>query len=100
MVNSKKIFITGGSGFIGNYLQKYIDGKTSIYDLEEPGFRHSANFIKGDVRDAEGLARAFNGHEIIILQVSELQFGKYTYHTNSIMRFDPSICKTHCYYAL
>jgi len=47
MNNSIKIFITGGSGFIGYYFQQYINGETTIFDLEEPGFSHSANYIKG-----------------------------------------------------
>ncbi len=66
MVNSNKIFIAGGSGFSGYYFQKYIDEETTIHDLEEPGFSDSVNYIKGDVQNPEGLARAINGHEIIL----------------------------------
>ena len=54
------------SNFFNLQHQEYIDKETTIYNLEEPGFSHSANFVKGDVRDAERLARAINGHEIIL----------------------------------
>ena len=66
MVNSNKIFIAGGAGFIGYYFERYIGLETTIYDLEEPGFSHSANYIKGDVCDSETLSRALNSHEIIL----------------------------------
>ena len=66
MNNSKKMFITGGSGFIGYYFQQYIDWETTIYDLIVPDFKYSSRHIQGDARDAEGLERALNGYEIIL----------------------------------
>ncbi len=65
MGNNKKIFITGGSGFIGYYLQQSVDRETTIYDLAEPEFRHSASYVKGDVCDAEALTKVLNGHDIV-----------------------------------
>ncbi len=65
MDDSKKIFITGGSGFIGYYLQQYIDKETTIYGLVEPEFTYSTSYVKGDVRDADVLTKALNGHDIV-----------------------------------
>ena len=71
-----KIFITGGSGFIGYYLQQYIDKETTIYGLAEPEFRHSAGYVKGDVRDHEALTKALNGHDIVFhLAANHHDFG-------------------------
>ena len=76
MNNSKKIFITGGSGFIGYYLQQYIDKETTIYGLVEPEFTHSASYVKGDVRDREALTKALHGHDIIFhLAAKHYDFG-------------------------
>jgi nucleoside-diphosphate-sugar epimerase len=65
MSNNKKIFITGGSGFIGYYLQQCVDRETTIYSLAEPEFRHSASYVKGDVRDPEAQTKVLNGHDIV-----------------------------------
>ena len=65
MDNNRKIFITGGSGFIGYYLQQYIDKETTIYGLVEPEFTYSASYVKGDVRDADVLTKALNRHDIV-----------------------------------
>jgi len=53
-------------GFIGYSFQQYINGETTIYDLEEPFYKYPARYVQEDVRDAEELAKALNGHEIIL----------------------------------
>ena len=50
---------------MGYYLQKYVDRETIIYDLIEPVFRHSANYIKRDICDRETLTSALNGHDTL-----------------------------------
>ena len=67
-MNNSKIFITGGSGFIGYYLSACGGIKKrpfTIYGLVEPEFRHSASYVKGDVRDREALRRFLKGHDIV-----------------------------------
>ena len=68
MLTGKRIFITGGAGFIGSTLcGKLLDAnEVTVYDnltrdsLKDKAFRDHANLqiISGDILDAEGLGRA------------------------------------------
>ncbi len=70
-----KIFITGGGGFIGRHLAKFLlEGKfeITIFDdlsnctkemIESIG---NVNFVKGDIRDYELLKKSMKNHELVI----------------------------------
>lgn len=78
MINleGKKIFITGGAGFIGSTLTGKLIEKNSItiFDnftrdsLSDKSFHDHPNLtiVKGDVLDYDGVARAMQGVDIII----------------------------------
>ena len=70
-----KIFITGGGGFVGRHLSKYLLGKKfeiTIFDdlsncskemIKSIG---NVNFVKGDIRDYELLKKSMKNHEFVI----------------------------------
>jgi len=70
-----KIFITGGGGFIGRHLAKYLlnnNFEITIFDdlsnstqdmIESIG---KVNFVKGDIRDYELLKKSMKNHELVI----------------------------------
>jgi len=70
-----KIFITGGGGFIGRHLAKYLQNNNfeiTIFDdlsnstqdmIESIG---KVNFVKGDIRDFELLNKSMQNHELVI----------------------------------
>lgn len=76
MIKCKKIFITGGAGFIANVLiRKYIeDNEITVYDnfhrdtLSASGLANHKNLkiIKGDVLDFELLRDSMEGSNIVI----------------------------------
>lgn len=76
MIEGKKIFITGGAGFIGSVLIGELVEKNKIiaYDnltrnsLKNKEYRHHQNLklIEGDVLDYESLVSAMAGADIIV----------------------------------
>jgi|TARA_R110000824_G_C15226282_1_gene678049 nucleoside-diphosphate-sugar epimerase len=74
---SKKIFITGGAGYIGTSLvPKLLDQghEVTVYDCLFHGGNQilpflrnkSFSFIRGDIRDADLLSKSVEGHDIVI----------------------------------
>ena len=76
MIYEKRIFITGGAGFIANaLLRHYLEhNKITVYDnfhrdtLSSSGLAEHRNLsvVRGDVLDAEQLTAAMKGAEIVI----------------------------------
>ena len=76
MIENKKIFITGGAGFIANTLiSKLIEkNEITVYDnfhrdtLTGSGYANHSNMkiIKGDVLDKEMMTNAMAGSEIVV----------------------------------
>ena len=69
----KKIFITGGAGYVGSVLTPYLINKghtITVYDLMLYGDTltkdKNLNIIKGDIRNTELLKEAIKGNEIVI----------------------------------
>ncbi len=71
---TKKIFITGGAGYVGSMLSKnFLDRgyEVTIFDLFLYGENVIANQknlkkIKGDIRDKKLLSKVISGHEVVI----------------------------------
>jgi len=76
MPNSKKVFITGGAGFIGSTLAGRLvkENTVVIYDnfrrnsiKDQPFAGHpNLKIIRGDVLDVEHLSRAMEGADIVV----------------------------------
>ncbi len=70
----KKIFITGGAGYVGCFLSDYLISKgyfVTVYDLFIYGenvfeSKKNINFIKGDIRDTDLLKKSIKGHDVVI----------------------------------
>ncbi len=76
MIQDKKVFITGGAGFIGSSLIERLVEKNRItaYDnlsrnsLKDKPYRDHPNLtlVHGDVLDFEGLSEAMEGSDIVV----------------------------------
>jgi len=76
MIENKKIFITGGAGFIGStlvgrlieYNQIIVYDNLSRDSLKDKPYKDHSNLtlIKGDILDFEHLAKSMDGCEIIV----------------------------------
>jgi UDP-glucose 4-epimerase len=76
MIANKRIFITGGAGFIANTLIRNLinQNKITVYDnfhrdtLSDSEFAKHENLtiVKGDVLDKESLIKAMQGAEIVV----------------------------------
>lgn len=76
MIRNKKIFITGGAGFIGSTLVGRLieNNEITVFDnldrdsLSHQKFAHHKNlhFIKGDILDFNSLKEAVKGSQIVI----------------------------------
>src|SRR5918999_1574293 len=76
MLSGKKVFITGGAGFIGSSLAERLadENRVILYDnlhrnaLQRTSLLRHANvdFYQGDVLDAAGLAKAMAGANCVI----------------------------------
>jgi len=76
VIQGNDVFITGGAGFIGSTLAGRLveNNRVTIYDnftrdaIRHQPFKDHSNLkiVNGDVLDADGLARAMTGHNIIV----------------------------------
>ena len=66
---SKKIFITGGSGFIGANLANSLvnnNFNVTVYDkFKSKNLNSDSKFIKGDILDLKKLSKSISGNDII-----------------------------------
>jgi len=80
-MKNERIFITGGSGFLGKHLAKrlYKDNEITIYSRDESKHYYmqkeypSINFVVGDIRNIDLLKRKSEGHTVGIFAASMKQ---------------------------
>ena len=86
-----RILVTGGAGFIGSALVRYLIGSTSCSVLNVDALTYAANlaslaeveadpryaFLKADIRDAEAMAKAFTDFASDIGGSSPQLYGKF-----------------------
>lgn len=83
MIKNKKIFITGGAGYLGSNIVKryYNDNEITIYSRDEAKHYYlkkefpKVNCIIGDVRNFDLMKRASNNQDIGIFAASLKQIG-------------------------
>lgn len=89
----ERILVTGGAGFIGSYLVDALleRGHTvRVYDSLVPQvhgeqqrmpdyFNPAAEFVRGDVRDRDGLARAIEGMDVVFHLAAAVGVGQSMY---------------------
>lgn len=62
-----KIFLTGGSGFIGTHIRRKFENLDIVnFDIKKPEFTTTATYVKGDIRNFEEVKNAMIGCDIII----------------------------------
>jgi len=71
MTDSKKVFITGGAGFLGINLIRYLLSRQvqpTSYDIASFDYpeRQSIRAVTGDIRDPTSLSAAMRGHEMVV----------------------------------
>lgn len=80
-MNNKRIFITGGAGYLGRHMvaRYYNDNEITIYSRDEAKHYYlkkefpNINCVIGDVRNYDSLLRASKGHDIGIFAASMKQ---------------------------
>src|SRR6266545_2568276 len=102
-VKGKRIFITGGAGFIGSHLAEQLvnDNELVVYDNLHRNalqFAHldehpHLKFIKGDVLDYESTRRALDGCNVVIHCAAIA--GVYSVDRSSVRTMEVNLLGTH-----
>src|SRR4051794_32658501 len=75
----RTVLITGGSGYFGTRLadQALARGdRVRTFDLNPPAEDQDVEFVRGDVRDREAVARACEGVDVVLHNVAQVPLAK------------------------
>jgi nucleoside-diphosphate-sugar epimerase len=80
MSMTRKSLVTGGSGYFGELLAKMLldrDEHVRVLDLNPPGYSHpNLEFARGDIRDADTVAAACTGVDVMFHNVAQVPLAK------------------------
>ena len=81
---SKRILVTGGSGFIGSHLLPAMDQFDVInYDILPPTIESPARYIKGDIFDGDLLTESLSEVDVVIhMAATHFDFQENYFQTN------------------
>lgn len=98
MAEQYNILVTGGAGFIGSHLVdalverghrvRVLDALVAqVHDGDRPRYLHeSAEFVRGDVCDAEAVERALDGIDVVYHEAAEVGVGQSMYQIEHYTR--------------
>ncbi len=75
----RTVLVTGGSGYFGTLLadQALARGdRVRTFDLNPPGEDQDVEFVQGDVRNREAVARACQGVDVVLHNVAQVPLAK------------------------
>jgi dTDP-L-rhamnose 4-epimerase len=97
-MTSKKVLLTGGAGFIGSHLAAALvdrGHRVRVLDVMDPQVHGAVplrpqlagvEMVRGDLLDAEGLARALDGVEVVFHQAAAVGVGQSMYEPAAYTR--------------
>lgn len=71
-MTQQKVLVTGGAGFLGINLIRYLDAKgyalvsLDIADFDYPDMRNKITSVKGDIRNRQDVERAMQGVDFVV----------------------------------
>lgn len=94
-----KVFVTGGTGFIGSNLSRYLTDAghhVTVFDNLSNSTRDSISgiksdrleFVMGDITDADVLMQASAGHDIMVHLAAQISVQRSMEHTEETMRIN------------
>jgi nucleoside-diphosphate-sugar epimerase len=75
----RSLLVTGGSGYFGTVLAERAlarGDRVRVFDLNPPAAGQDVEFVEGDVRDREAVARACDGVEVVLHNVAQVPLAK------------------------
>lgn len=76
---AERVLITGGSGYFGSVLTDAVLARgdtVRILDLNPPAQRDDVEFVEGDVRDRDTVARACDGVDVVLHNVAQVPLAR------------------------
>jgi nucleoside-diphosphate-sugar epimerase len=76
---AERVLITGGSGYFGSVLTDAVLARgdaVRVLDLNRPARHDDVEFVQGDVRDRDTVARACDGADVVLHNVAQVPLAR------------------------